>query len=96
METTIKLFRSVKSEATDLGVKIAIENHSGDMQARETRTVIEESGKDFVGSCLDTGNPIWAIEDPFLTLRSWRPTRSRRTCAIPSCSRRRTAPPDNG
>ena len=73
METTIKLFRSVKSEATDLGVKIAIENHSGDMQARETRTVIEESGKDFVGSCLDTGNPIWAIEDPFLTLEILAP-----------------------
>ena len=73
METTIKLFRSVKSEATDLGVKIAIENHSGDMQARETRTVIEESGKDFVGSCLDTGNPIWCIEDPFLTLEILAP-----------------------
>jgi 3-oxoisoapionate decarboxylase len=73
METTIKLFRSVKSEASDLGVKIAIENHSGDMQARETRTVIEESGKDFVGACLDTGNPIWCIEDPFLTLEILAP-----------------------
>jgi len=73
METTIKLFRSVKSEAMDLGVKIALENHSGDMQARETRTVIEESGKDFVASCLDTGNPVWAIEDPFLTLEILAP-----------------------
>jgi sugar phosphate isomerase/epimerase len=73
METTIKAFRSVKSEAQDLGVKIAIENHSGDMQARETRTVIEESGKDFVGACLDTGNPIWCIEDPFLTLEILAP-----------------------
>jgi 3-oxoisoapionate decarboxylase len=68
MENTIKLFRSVRQEALDLGVKIAIENHSGDMQARETRTVIEESGKDFVASCLDTGNPIWVVEDPFVTL----------------------------
>ena len=73
METTIKLFRSVRSEAMDLGVKIALENHSGDMQARETRTVIEESGKDFVASCLDTGNPVWAIEDPFLTLEILAP-----------------------
>jgi 3-oxoisoapionate decarboxylase len=73
METTIKLFRSVKNEATDFGVKIAIENHSGDMQARETRTVIEESGKDFVGACLDTGNPIWCIEDPFVTLEILAP-----------------------
>ena len=73
METTIKLFRSVRSEATDLGVKIAIENHSGDMQATETRTVIEESGKDFVGACLDSGNPIWCVEDPFLTLEILAP-----------------------
>jgi len=73
METTIKLFRSVKSEASDLDVKIAIENHSGDLQARETRTIIEESGKDFVGSCLDTGNPVWCIEDPFLTLEILAP-----------------------
>ena len=73
METTIKLFRSVKSEALDLGVKIALENHSGDMQARETRTVIEESGKDYVAACLDTGNPIWCVEDPFVTLEILAP-----------------------
>src|SRR3954468_23482042 len=73
MDTTIKLFRGVKSEATDLGVKIALENHSGDLQAREVRTIIEESGKEFVASCLDTGNPVWAIEDPFLTLETLAP-----------------------
>jgi len=73
METTIRLFRSVRSEALDIGVKIAIENHAGDMQARETRTVIEESGKEFVASCLDTGNPVWAIEDPFVTLEVLAP-----------------------
>ena len=38
------------------------------MQASETRTVIEESGKDFVASCLDTGNPMWVMEDPQVTL----------------------------
>jgi len=73
METTIKLFRSLRSEALDLGVKIAIENHAGDMQGRETRTVIEESGQDFVASCLDTGNPVWAIEDPFVALEQLAP-----------------------
>src|SRR3954449_7168400 len=30
MESTIQLFRSVRQEALDLGVKIALENHSGD------------------------------------------------------------------
>jgi len=73
MESTIQVFKSVRSEALDLGVKIAIENHAGDMQARETRTVIEESGKDFVASCLDTGNPIWCAEDPLLTLETLAP-----------------------
>jgi sugar phosphate isomerase/epimerase len=67
MEATIKIFKSVRTQAQDIGVKIALENH-GDMQARETRTVIEESGKDFVASCLDTGNPVSVMEDPQLTL----------------------------
>jgi 3-oxoisoapionate decarboxylase len=73
MAATIKVFQSVKSEAQDLGVKIALENHSGDMQAREVRTIIEESGKDYVASCLDTGNPMWCVEDPFVTLEVLAP-----------------------
>jgi len=68
IETTAKIFRNVRSQAQDLGVKIAIENHAGDMQARETRTLIEEAGKDFVGANLDCGNPIQCIEDPQVTL----------------------------
>jgi sugar phosphate isomerase/epimerase len=67
MESTIKIFRSVRAQAQDANVKIAIENH-GDMTAPEARTVIEESGKDFVASCLDTGNPVSVMEDPMLTL----------------------------
>jgi sugar phosphate isomerase/epimerase len=73
IENTIKVFRSVRSEALDLGVKIAIENHDGDMQAREVRTLIEESGKDFVGATLDTGNPLWVVEDPLVTLEVLAP-----------------------
>jgi sugar phosphate isomerase/epimerase len=68
MQATIGIFRSVRAESLDLGVKIALENHAGDMQAREVRTIIEESGKDAVGSCLDTGNPMWVAEDPLVTL----------------------------
>lgn len=73
MEATIKVFQSVRSEAQDLDVKIALENHSGDMQAREARTIIEEAGKDYVASCLDTGNPMWCVEDPFVTLEVLAP-----------------------
>ena len=57
----------------DAGIKIAIENHAGDMQARELKTLIEEAGKDFVGACLDSGNPLWTIEDPHLTLETLHP-----------------------
>jgi len=68
IESTVKVLRSARAQALDLGVKIAVENHSGDLQARELRTLIEEAGKEFVGACLDTGNPIWSIEDPMVTL----------------------------
>ena len=73
MANTISLFTSVRPEVLDMGVKIAIENHAGDMQAREVKTIIEESGKDFVASCLDTGNPVWSIEDPFVSLETLAP-----------------------
>ena len=73
MENTIKVFRSVRSKAQDSGIRIGLENHSGDMQAREVKIIIEESGKDFVGSCLDTGNPMWVVEDPFVTLETLSP-----------------------
>jgi sugar phosphate isomerase/epimerase len=68
IENTIKVLRSVRSEGMDTGVKVAIENHNGDLTAREAKTIIEEAGKDFVGSNLDTGNPMWLLEDPLLTL----------------------------
>jgi sugar phosphate isomerase/epimerase len=72
MEDTIAVLRSVRAEAMDLGVKIALENH-GDLQARELRSVIEEAGPDFVGACLDTGNPVWVVEDPYLSLEILAP-----------------------
>src|ERR1035438_3613374 len=45
MEDTIKLFRSVRQETLDVGVKIALENHDGDMQAHEVKTIIEQSDR---------------------------------------------------
>lgn len=68
VETTVKILRSVRTYAQDMGVKIALENHSGDLQARELRALIEEAGKDYVAACLDTGNPMWVVEDPQVTL----------------------------
>jgi len=70
---TVHVLRNVRSQVVDAGLKVAIENHAGDMQAREVKTLIEGAGKDFVGSCLDSGNPLWAIEDPHLTLETLAP-----------------------
>jgi sugar phosphate isomerase/epimerase len=73
IDDTVRVLRAVRSRAIDSGTKIAIENHAGDMQARELKTLIEGAGKEFVGVCLDSGNPLWTIEDPHLTLETLHP-----------------------
>jgi len=64
MADTIKVCRSARSQALDAGVKIAIENHAGDMQAWEIAGLCEEAGKEYVGVTFDTGNSTWTMEDP--------------------------------
>jgi sugar phosphate isomerase/epimerase len=70
---TARVLKNVRSKAVDKNIKIAIENHAGDMQARELKTLVEEAGRDFVGVCLDSGNPLWTMEDPHLTLEVLHP-----------------------
>jgi 3-oxoisoapionate decarboxylase len=72
IETTVKILRDVRTQAVDAGVKIAIENHK-ELQAWETRQLIESAGKEFVGSYLDTGNPVFVAEDPFTTVEELGP-----------------------
>jgi 3-oxoisoapionate decarboxylase len=70
---TVKVCKAVKSYAQDSGVKIAIENHAGDMQAWELQRLIEEAGKDYVGATIDSGNATWTIEDPLVNLEILAP-----------------------
>lgn len=72
IETMIRLLRAVRSEAMDAGVKFAIENHK-DFLCWETRQLIEGAGKEFVGSYLDTGNPVFVFEDPMETVETLGP-----------------------
>jgi sugar phosphate isomerase/epimerase len=65
----VKVCQNVRSQAVDANVKIAIENHAGDMQAWELAMLIEEAGKDYVGATLDSGNATWTLEDPLENLR---------------------------
>ena len=67
IESTIQVLRASRKQALDLGLRIAVENH-GDLTSREMRALIETAGKDFAGSCLDTGNPMWVLEDPAETV----------------------------
>lgn len=73
IKDTIKVLRNVRSKALKHHVKIAIENHAGDMQARELKMLVEGAGPEFVGVCLDSGNPLWTLEDPHLTLEVLHP-----------------------
>lgn len=68
IEDTVKVCKALKSRAVDAGVKIAVENHAGDMQARELVRLIESAGKDFVGANMDSGNAVWTLEDPMTSL----------------------------
>jgi sugar phosphate isomerase/epimerase len=73
IDDTIGVLRNVRSRVADAALKLAIENHAGDLQARELRTLVEEAGPDVVGVCIDAGNPLWAIEDPHVTLDTLAP-----------------------
>ncbi len=65
---TVQVLRSCRNRALDANVKIAVENHAGDMQATELVGLIEAAGKDFVGATLDSGNATWALEEPMRNL----------------------------
>ncbi len=60
----VKVLKACRTEAVDSGVKIAVENHAGDMHSWELRDLIEEAGKDFTGANIDSGNGAWTLEDP--------------------------------
>jgi sugar phosphate isomerase/epimerase len=73
IESMVKVLRNTRSRAMDANIRIAIENHAGDMQGWELRNLIEAAGRDFVGACLDSGNPCWTLEDPHVTLDTLHP-----------------------
>ena len=85
IEDTVKVCKALRSRAVDAGVKIAVENHAGDMQARELVQLIEAAGKEYVGANMDSGNAMWTLEDPLVSLEILGPyaiTTSLRDSAI--------------
>lgn len=82
---TVKVLKSQRSRAVDAGVKIAVENHAGDMHSTELVRLIQDAGPDFVGANIDSGNACWTLEDPLQNLENLGPyvlTSSLRDAAI--------------
>ncbi len=73
IDATVETLKAVRSQCLDLGIKMAIENHGGDMQGAELKGLIEAAGPEFVGACIDSGNPFMASESPFVTLEHLAP-----------------------
>ena len=68
IDNMVKAVRGMRTRIVDSGIKLAVENHGGDLQSREMKMMIEAAGPDIMGVCLDSGNPVWMLEDPHMTL----------------------------
>jgi 3-oxoisoapionate decarboxylase len=64
IDSLLAVCRRQRSRALDAGVKIAIENHAGDMHSTELVRLVETAGTDYVGVNFDSGNALWTLEDP--------------------------------
>lgn len=65
---TVAVLKRCRPLAIEAGVKIAVENHAGDLTSRELLALVEEAGPDVVGVNFDSGNACWALEDPVAAL----------------------------
>lgn len=70
---TVAVLKACRRDALDSGVKVAMENHAGDMHSWELRELIETAGRDFVGANIDSGNAAWTLEDPMDVLETLGP-----------------------
>jgi L-ribulose-5-phosphate 3-epimerase UlaE len=73
LDDTVEVLKAGRSRALDDGVKIAVENHAGDMQSRELKQLVEAAGPEFVGVNFDSGNACWTLEDPVRALATLAP-----------------------
>jgi sugar phosphate isomerase/epimerase len=70
---TVAVLKACRRDALEAGVKIAMENHAGDLHSWELRELIELAGGDFVGANIDSGNAAWTLEDPHDVLETLGP-----------------------
>jgi sugar phosphate isomerase/epimerase len=70
---TVAVLKACRRDAEAAGIKIAIENHAGDMHSWELLQLIDAAGRDFVGANIDSGNAAWTLEDPMDVLETLGP-----------------------
>lgn len=70
MADTVKVLKRNRTRCLDSGIKIAMENHAGDMHTLELKKLIEDAGPDYVGANFDSGNAAWTLEDPVQALEN--------------------------
>jgi sugar phosphate isomerase/epimerase len=70
---TVAVLKKCRSLAEDAGVKIAVENHAGDLTSRELAGLVAEAGGGIVGVNFDSGNACWTLEDPVRALENLAP-----------------------
>ena len=73
IDDMVEVLRAQRGRALDAGVKIAVENHAGDMQSRELAALVEAAGPEYVGVNFDSGNACWTLEDPISALANVAP-----------------------
>ncbi|MBL9199184.1 MAG: sugar phosphate isomerase/epimerase [Opitutaceae bacterium] len=70
---TVAVLKACRADAKSADVKIAVENHAGDMHSWELLQLIDAAGRDFVGANIDSGNAAWTLEDPHDVLETLGP-----------------------
>lgn len=70
IKDTVAVLKACRDDSLRSGIKIAIENHSGDMHSWELQQLVESAGTDFVGVNIDSGNAVWTLEDPMDVLET--------------------------
>lgn len=70
---TVKVLKACEADCRKSGIKVAMENHAGDMHSLELKGLVEAAGPEFVGVNFDSGNALWTMEDPVVALENLGP-----------------------
>jgi len=70
---TVAVLKKARPLAEDADVKIAVENHAGDLTSQDLAGLVADAGGGVVGVNFDSGNACWTLEDPIRALANLAP-----------------------